>query len=73
MLKAWLKMICAALVIWGFVKCIPLILNRFKIYREITEKSAQLGIENSALFYTEEKHTSVAEQKLKRQLATQED
>ena len=63
-------MLCAVLVVLAFVKCFPLVLNKFKIYREITEKSTQLGIENSALFYTEEKLTSVAEQKLKRQLAT---
>lgn len=52
------------LVLWSFIKGFPLILNNIKPYRAVIEKSEELGIDNAALFYSEEAHTSIAEYKL---------
>jgi len=49
------------LAIWGFIIIIPLFLGRFKSYSEVIKKSEDLGIDNSALFYSDEPLTSIAE------------
>ena len=64
-IKPWIKMILVILAIAVFVKWTPLVLNESDAYRKITEKSIELGIDNAALFYTEESHSSIAEQNMK--------
>ena len=58
-------MILVILAIAVFVKWTPLVLKKSDTYRKITEKSIELGIDNAALFYSEESHSSIAEQNLK--------
>jgi len=56
------------LAIWGFIKIFPMILGRISVYQAVIENSENLEIDNSALFYSEESHTSVAERDLKEKL-----
>lgn len=63
-MKAWLKLTLCLLAIWSFVVGFPLILNRISSYQEVIENSENLGIDNAALFYSEEPYTSVAENNL---------
>ena len=63
-MRNWVKMILCLLIVWGFIRFAPLLLGKLKSYQNIVEKSEELGIDNSALFYSEEPLTSVAEQEL---------
>ena len=50
---------------WMFVYVVPKALNEFKAYRAVIKSSEQLGVDNAALFYTEELLTSQAELEMK--------
>jgi hypothetical protein len=63
-MRAWLKLICCFLAIGIFVKVLPLVLNSIKSYHLVVKNSEELGIDNSALFYSEEPLTSIAENEL---------
>lgn len=63
-MKAWLKLAFCLLAIWIFVVGFPLILNNISSYQELIENSENMGIDNAALFYSEEVHTSIAEKNL---------
>ena len=63
-------MVICLLAIWGFIKVSPILLNGIKSYQEVIVNAEKLGIDNAALFYSEESHTSQAEQKLKEQLSS---
>jgi hypothetical protein len=67
-MKSWRKLILFAVAIWVFVFMIPKILNEFQVYRQFVETSHSKGIDNSALFYTEEPHALQSEQILKERL-----
>jgi len=64
-IRAWLKITLAISTIVAFIKWSPLVFNKSDTYREITKKSVEMGIDNAALFYTEEKHSEIAEQNMK--------
>lgn len=63
-MKAWIKLIAFVVLIWCFVKYTPVLLNKVKIYKQVIDYSMKMGIDNAALFYTEEPLTSQAEQEL---------
>ncbi len=63
-MKAWLKLVFCLLAIWIFVEGFPLILSNISSYQEVIENSEIMGIDNAALFYSEEAYTSIAENKL---------
>lgn len=63
-MKAWLKLVFCLLAIWIFVEGFPLILSNISSYQEVIENSENMGIDNAALFYSEEAYTSIAENKL---------
>ena len=67
-MKGWRKLILFAVALWAFVFMLPKILNEFEVYRQFVETSHSKGIDNSALFYSEEPHALQAEQKLKERL-----
>ena len=67
-MRNWIKMILCFLAVGGFIKIFPLLSNRIDTYRMIIKNSEQLGIDNSALFYTEEPLTLKAEQELIKRL-----
>lgn len=67
-MKSWIKMAVCVLAIWGFIKYFPMVLGRISSYQAVIDNSEKLEIDNAALFYSEESHTSVAERKLKEQL-----
>ncbi len=67
-MKNWLKLLICVAAIWVFVKITPLLLSRINAYQQVIQKSEILGIDNSALFYSEELLTSKAEQELKERL-----
>ena len=47
-----------------------MLLSKFRYYEEIVNNADSLGIDNAALFYTEDPITSIAEQKLRDKLKT---
>ena len=67
-MKSWLKLICCFLAIGIFVKVLPLVLNSIKSYHLVVKNSEELGIDNSALFYSEEPLTSIAENEINENL-----
>ena len=67
-MRSWLKMFACLVAVWGFIKIIPLILENINSYQEVIERSEELGIDNSTLFYSEEPLTFTAEQELKLRL-----
>jgi len=54
--------------IGAFIFYFPSLLERNKTYQLIKQNSEAMGIDNSALFYSEESKTSEAEQELKSRL-----
>ena len=58
------------MAVWGFIRIAPSLLNKLKSYQDLVQKSEELGIDNSALFYSEEPLTSIAEQELSVKLNT---
>jgi hypothetical protein len=72
-MKNWFKLFLYLLMIWSFVYLMPLILNKIPSYADVIQNSETLGIDNSALFYSEEPLTSSAEMELRERLfSTQE-
>lgn len=67
-MRDWIKMILCFLAVGVFIKIFPLLSNRIDTYRMIIKNSEQLGIDNSALFYSEEPLTLKAEQELIKRL-----
>lgn len=67
-MKSYFKLIMFFLAIAAFISLFPLLLECSETYTAIKQKSEALGIDNSALFYSEESMTSVAEQVLKTKL-----
>lgn len=67
-MKNWLKLIFCMLAIWGFIIVIPKFLSQFSSYSDVIRKSEELGIDNAALFYSEEPLTSIAELELRERL-----
>ena len=67
-MKPWLKLVFYLLLIWSFIYLIPLILNKIPSYTDVIQKSETLGIDNAALFYSEEPLTSMAELELNERL-----
>ena len=67
-MKNVLKLLFCVVAIWVFVKITPLLLSGINSYQQVIQKSKILGIDNSALFYTEELLTSKAEQELNERL-----
>lgn len=63
-MKAWLKLVFCLLAIWIFVEGFPMILSHITSYQEVIVNSENMGIDNAALFYSEETYTSIAENKL---------
>lgn len=61
-------MIVCLVAVWGFIKITPLLLENIKSYQEVIERSEELGIDNSTLFYSEEPLTYTSEQELKLRL-----
>lgn len=64
----WLKLIFWMLAICGFIIVIPKFLSQFSSYSDLIKKSEELGIDNAALFYSEEPLTSNAELELNERL-----
>lgn len=60
-MKGWIKLIVSFLLVWCFVKYAPKILANIDTVQRIVENSERFGIDNSALFYSEEPLTSKAE------------
>ncbi len=67
-MKNLLKLFLCVVAIWVFVKITPVLLSRITSYQQVIQKSEILGIDNSALFYSEELLTSKAEQELNERL-----
>ncbi len=68
-MKSWGRLILLVLALWAFVFVVPKILNEFEVYRQFVEISRSKGIDNSALFYSEEPHALKSEQVLKERLS----
>jgi hypothetical protein len=64
-MKSWARLILLVLALWAFVFVVPKILNEIEVYRQFVEISRSKGVDNSALFYSEEPHTLKSEQELK--------
>lgn len=56
------------MLLWGIIYLLPTALNRIRVYREFMEISGEKGIDNSALFYSEEPLTLDSEQILNEKL-----
>ena len=69
-MRNWVRLFFSVVSIWCFIKFIPVGLNQIQSYKKITDYSMKLGIDNAALFYSEELHTSEAELELKNRLNT---
>lgn len=67
-MRRWLKALFSIIVICTFIIITPKALNEIKMYREVIESSERLGVDNSALFYTEEHMTAQAELELKERI-----
>ena len=67
-MRSWFKMLACLVAVWGFIKIIPLILENINSYKAVIERSEELGIDNSTLFYSEEPLSFTAEQELKHRL-----
>ncbi|MCG8309707.1 MAG: hypothetical protein MI975_20090 [Cytophagales bacterium] len=67
-MKGYIRALLCFIGIWGFIEFFPELLSAIKPYREVIEFSENAGIDNAALFYSEESLTSSAEQEIKEQL-----
>lgn len=67
-MKKWLKLGYCLLLVIGFIYLSPKIFNRIPTYSQVIDNAEARGIDNSALFYSEEMLTSRAEEKLNEQL-----
>ena len=61
------------MLIWCFIKYSPVLIKKVKAYRQVTDYSEKMGIDNAALFYSEEPFTSQAEQELLMRLKTKKE
>lgn len=71
-MKNWLKLGFCLLLILGFVYFAPKALSRIPAYSELIQNSEEMGIDNTALFYSEEALTSEAEKELNDKLSRSE-
>ena len=69
-MRPWLKLVFYLLLVWSFMYLMPLILNKIPSYADVIQNSETLGIDNSALFYSEEPLTSRAELELNERLTS---
>ena len=69
-MKPWLKLVFYLFLVWSFMYLMPLILNKIPSYADVIQKSETLGIDNAALFYSEEPLTSRAEFELNERLTS---
>ena len=60
------------MLVWCFIKYMPVLIKNVKVYRQVTKCAEEMGIDNAALFYSEEPLTSQAEQELLMRLKTKE-
>jgi hypothetical protein len=67
-MKRWAKLFSIVMLLWGIIYLLPTALNRIRVYREFMEISGEKGIDNSALFYSEEPLTLDSEQILNEKL-----
>jgi hypothetical protein len=67
-MRPWLKLVFYFLLVWSFIYLMPFFLNKIPSYTDVIQKSETLGIDNSALFYSEEPLTSRAELELNERL-----
>ena len=68
MMKGWIKLGLCIVGVFLFIKFFPMITDLSSTYRMITDQSQKLGIDNAALFYSEDAQTAIAEKKLKDRL-----
>ena len=68
MIKSWIKLIVCGIVIWGFIKLGPCVFGKFNTYKKMVSNSELMGIDNAALFYSEEKHSLMAQEELSERL-----
>ena len=67
-MKRWLKLFLFVAGIWIFMEIAPRLMNSISIYQEIQENSEKLGIDNSAVFYSEEPMSYKAEEAMNQKL-----
>ena len=67
-MKRWLKLLLSCVVVAGFMFVFPQIMEEVEMYERIIEKSEEMEIDNSSLFYSQEIWTLKAETELKAQL-----
>ena len=67
-MKRWLRLIVLTTAVWAFILIIPRILGKIEVYHQFMESSRSKGIDNSALFYSEEPHALESERILKEKL-----
>jgi hypothetical protein len=60
-MKRWLKLFLFVMGIWVFMEVAPGMMRSIVVYQKIQENSAKMGIDNSAVFYTEEPMSYKAE------------
>ena len=70
-MKKWIRFWLCLAGIFLFVKLCPLLLSQNSTYKQLTDRSEKLGIDNAALFYSEEAKTATAEKALKDRLGRQ--
>ena len=61
-MKRWLKLFLCGIGIWVFMEIAPGMMRSIVVYQKIQENSAKMGIDNSAVFYSEEPMSYKAEQ-----------
>lgn len=67
-MKSWIRMVICFIGLWGFIKFSPVLLYKIGYYKDIIENAEKLGVDNAAMFYTEDPVTSFAEQRIKEKL-----
>jgi hypothetical protein len=63
-MKRWVKLFIFLAGIWAFMEVAPLVMRSFVVYQTIQENSAKMGIDNSAVFYSEEPMSYKAEKSM---------
>ena len=67
-MKGWLKLLSFMGLIFLFMGYAPKILRFNKIYLSIEKSSAEKGIDNSSVFYSEEPQSYKSEKEIKERL-----
>jgi hypothetical protein len=60
-MKRWMKLFLFVMGILAFMEVAPRMMSNIGIYREIQQNSQKMGIDNSAVFYSEEPMSYKAE------------